>query len=67
MAQIQYETYLSYKELKDHLTQLIQHRLIEFEREKKIFRITKSGINALNIFDELDKLLTLQLTDRLLK
>jgi predicted transcriptional regulator len=63
MAQIQYEIYVSYKQLKDYLTLLVQYKLIEFVREDKIFRITVSGINALNIFDEMDKLLVLQLTE----
>lgn len=67
MTQIQYETYVSYKQLKTYLTLLIQHRLIEFVKEEKMFRITESGIDALNIFDEMDKLLTLQLTERSLK
>jgi len=67
MAQIQYETYVSYKQLKDYLTLLIQHRLIEFVKEEKIFRITESGTNALNIFDEMDKLLALQLAERSLE
>ena len=63
MTRIQFEAYVSYKPLKNYLTLLIQHKLIEFAREEKIFRITESGINALNIFDEMDKLLALQLTD----
>ena len=67
MTQIQYETYVSYKQLKDYLTLLIQHKLIEFVREEKMFRITESGINALNIFDEMDKLLALQLTEHSVK
>jgi predicted transcriptional regulator len=67
MAQIQYETYVSYKQLKDYLTLLIQHRLIEFVKEEKIFRITESGTHALNIFDEMDKLLALQLAERSLE
>jgi predicted transcriptional regulator len=63
MAQIQYETYVSYKKLKAYLTLLIQQKLIEFVREEKMFRITESGIKALNIFDEIDKLLALQFTE----
>ncbi len=63
ISQIQYETYVSYKQLKDYLTLLIQNKLIEFVREEKMFRITEGGINALNIFDEMDKLLPLQFTD----
>jgi predicted transcriptional regulator len=62
-AQIQYETYVSYKKLKGYLTLLIQQKLIEFVREEKMFRITESGIKALNIFDEIDKLLALQFTE----
>jgi len=63
MGHIQKETYVSYKELKAYLILLIQHELIEFVREKKMFRITERGINALNTFDEMDKLLALQLTE----
>jgi predicted transcriptional regulator len=67
MARIQYEAYVSYKKLKDYLMLLIQHKLIEFEREEKTFRITESGINALHVYDEMDKLLALQLTEHSLK
>jgi predicted transcriptional regulator len=63
MGQIQYETYISYKKLKAYLTLLVQHKLIAFVKEEKVFRITESGINALTIFDEMDKLLALQLTE----
>jgi hypothetical protein len=67
MAQLQHETYVSYKQLKGYLTLLIQHRLIEFVKEEKMFRITESGANALNIFDEMDRLLALQLTEQSLE
>ena len=67
MGQIQYETYISYNKLKAYLTFLVQHKLIEFIKEEKLFRITESGINALTIFDEMDKLLALQLTEHRLR
>ena len=63
MSQIQYEVYISYKQLKDYLLLLIQHKLIEFAREEKMFRITDIGISALNKFDEMDELLPLPLTE----
>jgi hypothetical protein len=39
------------------LALLVQHKLIEYVREEKKFRITENGINALNMFDEMNKLI----------
>ena len=42
---------------------ILKSNLIEFAREEKMSRITESGSNVLNIFDEMGKLLALQLTE----
>ena len=52
---------------KDYLTLLIQNKLIEFVREKKVFRITERGISALITFDEIAELLALEVTEHRLK
>jgi predicted transcriptional regulator len=57
ISQIQYDMFISYKQLKDYLALLVQHKLIEYVREEKKFRITENGINALNMFDEMNKLI----------
>jgi predicted transcriptional regulator len=56
LSQIQYEAYISYKQLKDYLMLLVQHKLIEYVKKGKMFRITENGTDALNLFDEMDKL-----------
>ena len=65
ITQIQYETHVSYKQLKGYLTFLIQHRIVEFVREEKMFRITETGLNALNMLDEMDKLIAREAVNNL--
>jgi predicted transcriptional regulator len=57
VSQIQYETYISYNQLKDFLTMMIQNQLIVYFKEEKIFKITEHGMHVLKLYDEMDKLL----------
>jgi predicted transcriptional regulator len=63
ISQIQYETYISYNQLKAYLTMMIQTKLIIYIKEEKTFKITESGIHVLKLYGEMDKLLVSQPTD----
>jgi len=63
ISQIQYETYISYNQLKQYLTMMIQTKLIIYIKEEKTFKITEYGIHALKLYGEMDKLLVSQPTD----
>ena len=57
VSQIQYETYIPYSQLKEYLTMMIQNKLIVYVKEEKKFRIAEYGMHALELYDEMDKLL----------
>ena len=57
ISQIQYETYISYNQLKAYLTMMIQTNLIVYIKEEKTFKITEYGMHALKLYGEMDKLL----------
>ena len=63
ISQIQYETYISYSQLKEYLAMMIQNKLIVYVKEEKTFKITEYGIHALKLYGEMDKLLALQPTE----
>ena len=58
-SQIMYETYIPYNHLKQYLTMMIENELIVFVKEEKTFKITEYGIHALELYDEIDKLLVI--------
>ena len=57
ITQIQYETYISYGQLKEYLTIMIQNKLIIYFKEEKTFKITEYGMQALKLYGEMEKLL----------
>ena len=63
MSQIMYETYISHNQLKGYLAMMIQNELIVYIKEEKIFKITQHGMHALELYDEMDKLLVYNSTE----
>ena len=57
LSQIQYETYISYNQLKEFLTMMIENQLITYFKEEKVFKITEYGMHVLELYGEMDKLL----------
>jgi predicted transcriptional regulator len=57
-TEIQYKTYLSYKLLKEYLTQLLlQCDLIEYIDGEGTFKTTPKGIRVLQMYNRMDELL----------
>ena len=56
-TKIMYNAYLSYNQLREHLTMLIENDLIEYLGGNKIFRTTEKGLNLLKIHNEMTELL----------
>src|SRR5215510_11094087 len=57
ISQIQYDIYISYNQLKEFLTMMIQNQLITYSKEEKVFKITEYGVYVLELYDKMDKLL----------
>jgi predicted transcriptional regulator len=56
-TKIMYNVFLSYNQLREYLTMLIENDLIEYLGENKIFRTTENGLNLLKIHNEMTELL----------
>ena len=52
-----YETYIPYNQLREYLIMMVQNELIVYIKEEKRFKITEYGMHALDLCDEMDKLL----------
>ena len=56
-TKIMYNAYLSYNQLREYLTMLIENDLIEYLGGNKIFRTTEKGLDLLKIHNEMTELL----------
>src|SRR5918995_4840984 len=56
-TKIMYSAFLSYNQLKDYLSILIQNNLLEYLEGARIFRTTEKGLNLLKIHNEMTELL----------
>ena len=56
-TKIMYKAFLSYQQLKEYLTLLIENHLIEYHGETKLFITTEKGLNFQKINNEIGELL----------
>jgi predicted transcriptional regulator len=56
-TKIMYKAFLSYSQLKEYLSVLIENNLIEYNKGTKTFRTTKKGLNLLKMHNEIGELL----------
>ena len=62
-TKIMYFAFLSYNQLNEYLSILIENNLVEYLDGTKTFKTTEKGVNYLNIHNEIRKLLPQQNTD----
>ena len=56
-TKIMYKAFLSYGQLKEYLSLLIENNLIEYFDGSHTFKITEKGLNYLKIYNEIGELL----------
>ncbi len=56
-TKIMYKAYLSYNQLKEYLTILIENNLIEYLDGIRTFKTTEKGLNYLKMHNEIGELL----------
>jgi predicted transcriptional regulator len=56
-TKIMYNAFLSYNQLKDYLTIMIENKLIENLEGTQTFRTTEKGLNLLKVHNEIGELL----------
>jgi predicted transcriptional regulator len=59
-TKIMYKAFLSYHQVKEYLTVLIENNLIEYHDGTQTFRTTETGLKFLKMHNEIGKLLQLQ-------
>ncbi len=56
-TKIMYKAYLSYAQLKEYLSVLIENNLLEYVEGARTFRTTEKGLNFLKMNNEIGELL----------
>ena len=56
-TKIMYFAFLSYNQLNEYLSILIENNLVEYLDGTKTFKTTEKGLNYLNVYNEISKLL----------
>jgi predicted transcriptional regulator len=56
-TKIMYNAYLSYNQLKEYISILIENNLLEYLEGARTFRTTEKGLNFLNMYREMTELL----------
>ncbi len=54
---IMYNAYLSYNQLKEYISILIENNLLEYLEGARTFRTTEKGLNFLKMHNEMEELL----------
>ena len=55
-TKIMYKAYLSYNQLKEYLSILIENNLLEYIEGTRTFRTTEKGLNLLKMYNEIGEL-----------
>ena len=56
-TKIMYKAFLSYSQLKEYLSILVENNLIESQEETQIYKTTDKGLNLLKMYNEIRELL----------
>ncbi len=56
-TKIMYKAYLSYNQLKEYISILIENNLLEYLEGTKTFRTTEKGLKFLKMHNQIDELL----------
>jgi predicted transcriptional regulator len=58
-TKIMYKAFLSYAQLKEYLTVLLQNDLLEWEDETQLFRTTEKGLRLLQMYNQFDEMMSI--------
>jgi len=58
-TKITYKAFLSYAQLKEYLTVLLQNDLLEYEEGKQNFRTTEKGLRLLQMYNQFDEIMSI--------
>ena len=58
-TRIMYKAFLSYAQLKEYLTVLLQNDLLEYDDEIQLFRTTEKGLRLLQMYNQFDEMMSI--------
>jgi predicted transcriptional regulator len=59
-TRIMYKAFLSYAQLKEYLTVLLQNEVLEYEDETQLFRTTEKGLRLLQMYSQFDEMMSIE-------
>ena len=59
-TKIMYKAFLSYAQLKEYLTVLLEKKLLEYEDDTKFFRTTEKGLHLLQMYNQFDEMMSIE-------
>ena len=58
-TKIMYKAFLSYAQLKEYLTVLLQNDVLEYEDETQLFRTTEKGLRLMQMYNQFDEMMSI--------
>ena len=58
-TKIMYKAFLSYAQLKEYLTVLLENDLLEYEEGRQFLRTTEKGVRLLQMYNQFDEMLSI--------
>ena len=59
-TRIMYKAFLSYAQLKEYLTVLLENGLIDCEEGRQFYRTTEKGIRFLQMYNQFDEMMSIE-------
>ena len=59
-TKIMYKAFLSYAQLKEYLTALLENSLLDYEEGRQLFRTTEKGIRLLQMYNQFDEIMSIE-------
>jgi predicted transcriptional regulator len=58
-TKIMYKAFLSYAQLKEYLTVLLENALLQYEEGRQFLRTTEKGVRLLQMYNQFDEMLSI--------
>src|SRR3954462_15020255 len=59
-TKIMYKAFLSYAQLKEYLTVLLENGLLEYEEGRQFFRTTEKGVRLSQMYNQFDEIMSIE-------
>jgi predicted transcriptional regulator len=63
-TRIMYKAFLSYAQLKEYLTVLLEKDVLEYEGETQLLRTTEKGLRLLKMYSQFDEMMSIETVRR---